>query len=368
MKNTFGSNVQITIFGESHGKAIGAVLDGMPAGIPVDEDFIRHQLNLRKPSGQISTSRREDDDFIIESGVFKGFTTGTPICILIENKDTKSGDYKEIKDIARPGHADYAAYCKYRGFGDYRGGGHFSGRITAALVACGAVCLNALADKKITIGTHIKKCAGIDDREFEDLFKDTAMLNNSEFPVLDSDAGEKMKEAILEAKKEGDSVGGVLETAVLGLPAGLGEPWFDSFEGVLAHGLFSIPAIKGVEFGKGFEICDMRGSMANDPFRMKDGKIVTSTNNNGGINGGITNGMPVIFRCGVKPVPTIAKTQETVNFKLGEDTTISARGRHDPSIVHRARVVVDSMAAFAVCDMLASNYGDGWYIRSFQEE
>lgn len=360
MKNTFGNSVALTLFGESHGAAIGAVLDGMAPGIGVDEDFIRFQLDLRRPAGEISTARRERDPFVIESGVFEGKTTGTPICILIPNEDTKSGDYTQMKDTARPGHADYAAYQKYHGFEDYRGGGHFSGRITAALTAAGAIAILALRKKGIFIGTHIKQIADIKDRDFDKLEADLAVLAQKPFAVLDAKASMQMVSAIAAAKKQGDSVGGVLETAVTGLPAGVGEPWFDSVESVLAHALFSVPGVKGVEFGAGFSLAGMTGSQANDPFRMEGGKVVTATNQNGGINGGITNGMPVLFRCAVKPTPTIPQEQETVNFVKGENAILKAAGRHDPCIVHRARVVVDSVTALALCDLLATRYGTDW--------
>jgi chorismate synthase len=361
MKNTFGQSISVTLFGESHGEAIGAVLDGMAPGIPIDTDFIASQMELRKPHGRISTSRQEEDKVNIISGVFDGKTCGTPICITIQNSNTKSCDYSATKDLARPGHADYTSECKYHGYQDYRGGGHFSGRVTAGLVAAGAIAISALKNKGIYIGSHIRRCACIEDRAFGDIPKDIAELNCKVFPVLDEKAAEGMKNAILEAANEGDSVGGILETAITGLPAGLGEPWFDSFEGMLSHILFSVPGIKGVEFGTGFAMADMRGSEANDSFRMADGEVITTTNNNGGINGGITNGMPVIFSCAVKPTPSIYKEQNTVNFKKMSDEQIAIHGRHDPAIIHRARVVVDSVAALAVCDMLAMRYGTDYF-------
>lgn len=361
MKDTFGQSVSITLAGESHGAGIVAVLSGMAPGIPVDEDFIAAQLTKRRPAGAISTSRREGDKFEILSGVFNGFTTGTPIAILIRNENTKSKDYSEIAATARPGHADYTAECKYHGFQDYRGGGHFSGRITAGIVAAGAICISALAKKGIKIGTHIAECAGIPDRKFEDTENEIDFLNEKLFAVLDEKAGEKMEEAILAAKNEQDSVGGILETAITGVPAGIGEPYFDSIESQLAHILFSIPAIKGVEFGNGFEMAKMRGSEANDPLRIdENGKIFTKTNNNGGINGGISNGMPITFRCAIKPTPSISLEQETVDFKKAENKNFVITGRHDPAIIHRARVVVDSAAAIVLCDILAQRFGTDW--------
>lgn len=360
MKNTFGNNVSVTLFGESHGPAIGAVLDGLAPGISIDNDFIVKQLGLRRPMGQISTARVEADEFNILSGVFNGKTTGTPITIVIPNQDIKSADYSEIETKARPGHADMTAFFKYHGFEDKRGGGHFSGRITAPIVAAGAIAISALNKKGIKIGTHISKCAGVTDAEFSNLNDEIDMLNDMTFAVIDPNRGEEMQKAILKAKEQGDSVGGILETAVTGLPAGLGEPWFDTVEGLLSHALFSIPAIKGVEFGAGFKFADMQGSAANDAFRMSDGAIITETNNNGGINGGITNGMPVLFRVAVKPTPTILTEQKTVDYENLTDAEIKAKGRHDPCIVHRARVVVDSITALVLCDILATRFGTDW--------
>lgn len=357
MKNTFGNSVSVTIFGESHGSEIGVVLDGLAPGIQVKEDEIAEKLRLRRPSGSISTKRVEPDHFRIVSGVFNGATTGTPVCILIPNENTKSKDYSGTRSLARPGHADYTAYCKYHGFEDYRGGGHFSGRITAALVAAGAIALSALEGKGILIGTHIARCAGIPDRGFMDLQEDIRNLSGTSFAVLDNEAAVKMREAMEQAAKEGDSVGGILETAVTGLPAGIGEPWFDSLESVLSHALFSIPAVKGVEFGDGFALSDLRGSDANDCFAVQDGRITTRTNHNGGINGGISNGMPLLFRCAVKPTPSIYKEQDTADFFTQTEKKIVISGRHDPAIVHRARIVADCVTALVLCDVLAQRYG-----------
>ena len=360
MKNTFGTCVAVTLFGESHGEYIGAVIDGLAPGITVDEEYISRMLTLRRPDGKISTPRKEKDEFKIVSGVLCGKTTGTPVTILIPNENVKSGDYAAIKTVARPSHADYTAQCKYHGFQDARGGGHFSGRITAALVAAGAICKSALEKKGIFIGTHVKKCAGILDREFGDLLTDIKMLSQKTFAVLDDTCVETMTNAILDAAKDGDSVGGVLETAVVGMPAGVGEPWFDSLESQLSHMMFSIPAVKGIEFGKGFAISDMKGSEANDAFAIKNGEIVTRTNNNGGLNGGITNGMPILFRTVIKPTPTIFKPQNTVDFKEMQETVLEPKGRHDPAIVHRARIVQDAAAAIVLCDALALRFGTDW--------
>ncbi len=355
MKNTFGQSVAVTLFGESHGECIGAVLDGLAPGLAVDEDFIRHQLSLRRPQGKISTARVEPDEFRIVSGVFEGKTTGTPLCILIPNTNTRSGDY--TPNIPRPGHADYTAECKYHGYQDSRGGGHFSGRITAALVAAGAIAISVLRQNGILVGTHISRISDISDRSFNSYEADLETLADLSFPVLDSAKADLMRACIEDAASEGDSVGGILETAITGLPAGIGEPWFDSVEGVLSHALFSIPAIKGVEFGTGFGMADLRGSEANDAFRMENGCVVTTTNHNGGINGGITNGMPLIFRCAVKPTPSIFQEQRSVDMKTKEDVTLTLSGRHDPAIIHRARVVVDSVAALVICDLMAQRFG-----------
>ena len=360
MKNTIGNSVAVTLFGESHGEMIGAVVDGLAPGIEVDEAYIAHMLDLRRPSGKISTPRQEKDAYRIVSGVCSGKTTGTPITILIPNENVKSGDYAQMRTTARPSHADYTAQCKYHGYQDSRGGGHFSGRITAALVAAGAICKCALEQKGILIGTHVRRCAGIPVRAFDDLASDIQNLIEKTFAVLDASCEEKMKAAILAAAEDGDSVGGVLETAIIGMPEGVGEPWFDSIESQLAHMMFSIPAVKGVEFGAGFAMADMRGSAANDPMRMENGKVVTASNNNGGINGGITNGMPVLFRTAIKPTPTIFKPQDTIDFKDMTETVLTPKGRHDPAIVHRARVVQDAAAAIVMCDMLAMRYGTDW--------
>jgi len=360
MKNTIGNSVAVTLFGESHGEYIGAVLDGIAPGIDIDKDYIDHMLFLRRPAGSISTPRQEKDNYKIVSGVVNGKTTGTPLTILIPNENVKSGDYSKMASIARPSHADYTAECKYHGFQDSHGGGHFSGRITAALVTAGAICKYALEKKGILIGTHIKKCAGVPDASFKDVVSDIKSLNQKTFAVLDDSCEEAMKKAISDAASEGDSVGGILETAIIGMPAGVGEPWFDSLESTLSHMMFSIPAVKGIEFGAGFSLADMKGSRANDPFRINNGKVVTETNNNGGINGGISNGMPIIFRTAIKPTPTIFKPQNTVDFKNMTETTLEPKGRHDPAIVHRARVVQDAASAIAICDALAVRFGTDW--------
>ena len=357
MKNTFGNNVTVTLFGESHGEAIGAVLDGIPSGIKINRIFIKECLKLRRPYGDISTGRREADDFRILSGINGDITTGTPICLLIENSDVKSGDYADISFIPRPSHADYTAFCKYGSAGVLAGGGHFSGRITAALVAAGAIALLVLKEKGISIGTHIKRIADISDRDFDDYDSDIKALFKMPFAVLDSEKAMQMQEKIRTVKSEGDSIGGVLETAVTGLMPGVGEAWFDTLEGVISHAIFSIPGVKGIEFGMGFDITEKKGSEANDLFCIKNGKVGTVTNNSGGISGGISNGEPIVFRTAVKPTPTVFKEQKSVNLKSGTETVIKPVGRHDPCIVHRARIVADSVTALAILDMLSLKYG-----------
>lgn len=360
MKNVYGNMLTLTLFGESHGSAIGAVLDGLAPGIPVDEGEIARALSRRRPQGGIATARREPDEFVIESGVYNGHTTGSPLCILIPNTAQHSGDYSDIVGRARPGHCDYPANCKYHGFEDPRGGGHFSGRLTAALVAAGAIVRAALGSHGIHIGTHLYRCAGVDDRPIDEvrLDEELALLAESSFPALSREAEERMRERILAAAADGDSVGGIAETVVTGLEAGLGEPWFDTVESLLAHGLFSIPAVKGVEFGDGFALADMRGSEANDPYHIdNEGKITTATNHAGGIGGGITNGMPLRFRCAIKPTPSIIHRQSTVDFKRGENVEISIKGRHDPCIAPRACPVIDAVVALTLADIMVMRGG-----------
>ena len=357
MKNSFGNNITITLFGESHGEYIGAVLDGLAPGIKIDSEYIEAKLALRRPHGKISTARVEADEFKIVSGEFRGYTTGAPLCILIPNTNKKSADYDETLDLPRPSHADYTAWVKYHGFSDHRGGGHFSGRLTAAIVAAGAILGSALENKGIKIGSHITELHGAFDRPFEDYESDIAMLSGKQFPTLTESAEASMKKEIEKAADKGDSVGGILESAIIGLPAGIGEPWFDSMESMLSHALFSVPSVKGVEFGLGFAFADVYGSEGNDEFAVEDGRVVTESNNNGGINGGITNGMPVLFRTVIKPTPTIFREQNTVSLSKMENVVIKSEGRHDPAIIHRVRAVVDAMAAIVVADMLTAKYG-----------
>ena len=357
MKNSFGNSISVTLFGESHGDMIGAVLDGLAPGIRINHEYISAKLMQRRPSGSISTARVEADEYSIVSGVYNGHTTGAPLCILIPNTNKKSADYGEDMDIPRPGHADYTARVKYHGFEDHRGGGHFSGRLTAAVVAAGAILGSALYDKGIKIGSHITELHGAFDRPFDDIEADIDYVNNKQFPTLTDGAESSMIKEIEKAQSIGESVGGILESAIIGLPAGVGEPWFDSMESMLSHALFSIPSVKGVEFGLGFAFADVYGSEGNDQFSVLDGKVVTDTNNNGGINGGITNGMPVVFRTAIKPTPSIFKNQNSISLSKMERANLKIDGRHDPAIIHRARAVVDAMAAIVVADMLTVRYG-----------
>lgn len=357
MKNTFGNSLTVTLFGESHGECIGAVIDGIAPGIKIDNEYIEKRLSERRPSGEFSTPRVERDNYSFISGVFNGYTTGAPLTVVIPNENLASKDYEKTRNLPRPSHADYAAGIKYHGYEDYRGGGHFSGRVTAALVLVGAVIRSALEGLGIRIGTHISRLHGVCDRSFEVYSDDISLLDGKSFPTLSSDAESLMKSEIKSAKERGDSVGGVLESVVLGVPAGIGEPWFDSVESMISHILFSIGGIKGVEFGDGFGLSDMLGSEANDAFFLNDGKIRTKTNRNGGINGGITNGMPIIIRAAVKPTPSIFKKQDTVNLKTMTEEKLNLSGRHDPAIIHRARAVVDAAIAIAVADMLTTRFG-----------
>lgn len=371
MKNNFGTNISMTIFGESHGPCIGITLDGLPAGFKINLERIKEDMEKRKAKGSISTQRHEDDEVEIVSGFFNGYTTGTALTILIQNKNTQSKDYSDIQYRLRPGHADFSAYEKYHGFQDYRGGGHFSGRLTAPIVAAGSICRQILETKNILIGSHIEQLYALHDAPFsnniDELKEQIQTLNKKEFATLDEQVAQNMEQAILEAKNEQDSIGGILESAIINLPAGIGEPFFDSIESILAHLLFSIPAVKGVSFGAGFQMASKKGSEANDAFIMND-TIQTKTNNNGGINGGISNGMPIIIHTCIKPTPSIYKAQETVDYKTKESQTLNIKGRHDPCILHRARIVVDSMIAFGILDLLMSGNANNILEKEIQHE
>lgn len=341
------------IFGESHGPAIGVVLEGVPAGLELDLEQVQKELDRRKPGqGPTTTARKESDLVEVLSGVFEGKTTGAPLAMVIRNTDQHSKDYESIRYTPRPSHGDYAGFIKSKGCLDYRGGGHFSGRLTAPLVAAGAVAKQVLEGRGVQVGAHISSIYGICDAALEDPEELKAVAAKS-FPVLNDSKGEEMRQAILEAKGEQDSVGGAIECAVTGLPAGLGAPDFGcNVEGIFSQYLFAVPAVKGIEFGAGVAFSLMRGSEANDPFAVEDGKVVTKTNHAGGINGGITNGMPVTFEVTIRPTPSISLPQESVDLRTGEETEIEIHGRHDPCIVPRAVPVIEAAAALAACAVL----------------
>lgn len=369
MKNTFGHDVSVTVFGESHGLAIGAVLDGLPAGLPVDESFIAACMDKRRARGDgLSSARTEADAVHILSGVYQGYTTGSPITLEVQNQNTRSGDYATLNYCLRPGHADYTAHAKYHGYQDSRGGGHFSGRITAGLVAAGSICLCALEKHDIHIATHLYRCAGVSDTPFATanlalLSQQVQKVQSQQgFAVLDDSSAFAMQQEIRRISAQGDSTGGILETAIIGLPAGVGEPFFDSVESSLAHMAFSIPAVKGIEFGAGFAFADLLGSQANDAFQWQDDRLVTSTNQNAGINGGITNGMPIIFRTAIKPTPSIFKPQQSVDYLNKENTILQIQGRHDPCIAPRAAIVQTCATAISLCDLLCMQFGPQWLL------
>jgi len=329
--NTFGENIKLTLFGESHGEAIGMVLDGFPAGENIDIDGVREQLSRRAPGkSELSTPRTEADEPVFLSGILNGHSTGAPICAIIKNTDTKSSDYHPEKP--RPGHADLTAQIKYKGCSDFRGGGPFSGRLTAAMVVAGAICRQALARRNIEVDAEILRIGTVN--------------------FSDPDFDFAMRKEILDARASGDSVGGIIECVGTGVPAGMGGLMFGGMESRIAAALYAIPGVKGVEFGVGFNIAEMRGSQANDPIRLEDGRIFTETNNSGGINGGITNGMPLVVRCAFRPTPSISREQKTVDLLKHENTSVRILGRHDPCIVPRAVPVVESMVAFCLMDAI----------------
>ena len=357
--DTFGKMLRLTVFGESHGPAIGGVLDGLPSGIVIDMDAIGRQMARRRASGGISTSRKEADIPEILSGVYNGRTTGTPLAFAIRNTNVRRKDYDALQDVPRPSHADYSGHVRYKGYEDRSGGGHFSGRLTAVLTAAGAIAEEMLKEKGIRIGTHIRRIGKIEDEPFKEdrLDEQLQILADKTFPVLSDYAGTQMQQCILEAASQMDSVGGIVETVIYGLDAGYGEPLFDSLESRLAHAVFSVPAVKGIEFGAGFALADMTGSEANDPFVVRDGRICTETNNSGGINGGISNGMPILFRTVLRPTPSIGIVQKSVHMDSLRDTALTIEGRHDPCIVHRACPVIDAMTALVIADTLLEAEG-----------
>ena len=355
MSSTYGENLKLSIFGQSHGAAIGMTLDGIPAGLPVDTDALQVFLNRRAPGqNDWSTPRKEADRPEFLSGILDGYTCGAPIATVIYNKNTRSGDYANLKDCPRPGHADFTAQIKYGGFQDAAGGGHFSGRLTAPLCIAGGLCKQWLEGMGIQIFAHISAIAGIPDTPFDPLAPDRDSIQ-PEFPVINQDAGARMRAAISAARSDGDSVGGIVECAVTGLPAGVGEPMFGGAESRIAQIVYGVPAVKGVEFGAGFSAANLRGSQNNDDYVISDGQIRTVTNNAGGILGGITTGMPLIFRAALKPTPSISRPQQSVSLSSGEMQELVVKGRHDPCIVPRAVPVIEAAAAIAIFDMILGN-------------
>lgn len=358
MSGMWGSKIKLSIFGESHGNAIGITIDGLPAGFSIDMDKIMMEMARRAPGkSSLSTPRKESDIPEILSGYFEGKTTGTPLCAIIRNSNTKSKDYSKLKDVMRPGHADYTGAVRYKGFNDYRGGGHFSGRITAPLVFAGAICKQILEVKGIIVSAHINSIGKIKDFSFLESDISDELLNSfkeKELPLINTKLEDEMRQEILSARSSGDSIGGTIECAILGVSPGIGDPFFDSVESTLAHLMFSVPAVKGIEFGKGFDISKMRGSEANDEYYLENGNIKTKTNNNGGILGGITNGMPIIFNVAIKPTASIFNEQNTVNIVTMEETTLCIEGRHDPCIVQRALPVIEAVAAIGITELMNS--------------
>ena len=350
MSSMLGTALRVSIFGESHAPAIGCSIDGMPAGVPLDLDELQNFLDRRAPGRDATaTTRREADRARILCGVVDGHTTGAPIAAIIENENTRSQDYANLAVTPRPGHADYTAEVKYGGYQDRAGGGHFSGRLTAPLCIAGGICLQILAREGITLVSRIASIAGISDEG-----ELTGSLAGKEFPVVSDARGEEMREAIAAAREAGDSVGGVIECSVFGAPAGLGDPMFGGMENRIAAAVFGIPAVKGVEFGAGFGVASLRGSEDNDAFTVENGKIITETNHCGGILGGITNGMPIVFRAAFKPTPSIAREQQSVNLQTMVPEKMAVTGRHDPCIVPRAVPCVEAAAAIAVYDAYLS--------------
>lgn len=362
MSSIWGNKLKLSIFGESHGEAIGVVIDNLPPGVELDIDYIEKQMLRRAPGrSEFATKRKESDSFHILSGVFNGYTTGVPLCAVIYNEDKKSRDYGELKESMRPGHSDYPAYVKYKGFNDYRGGGHFSGRLTAPLLFAGSIAMQILERYKgIYVGSRIKSIGNVEDPSSLPIEIDEKLienLRNMELPLLSEDKGQEMRQEILGAKEELDSVGGIVETFICNLPAGLGEPFFHSVESRLSQMIFSIPSVKALEFGEGMDITRMKGSASNDQYYMDEGKVRSHSNNNGGILGGITNGMPIVFKTGIKPTPSIVKAQRTVNVAKLENTELIIKGRHDPCIVPRALPVIEGASALVILDLIMEREG-----------
>lgn len=354
MSSSWGQHLRLSIFGQSHGEAIGVTIDGLPAGMEIDMDRMLAEMARRAPGqSALTTTRKEPDAPEFLSGVLNGRTTGQPICLVIRNTNQRSRDYGDGVDLVRPGHADYTGHVRYFGFEDWRGGGSFSGRLTAPLVAAGALCSQWLEAQGVNIACHVQQLGGVKDASFMDAdpAADYTYMKQMHLPVLTDGLDQQMEQEAMAARNAADSIGGVLECMITGLPAGLGAPFFDSVESEISRLMFSVPAVKGVEFGEGFGFANLRGSQANDPFRMAGGEVVTTTNHSGGVNGGITNGMPVIFRCVIRPTPSIGQAQQTVSLKAGENAELAVHGRHDPCILPRAVPVIEAMAAIAVMEM-----------------
>ena len=359
MSSTYGENLKLSIFGQSHGPAIGMTLDGIPAGLPVDAEKLQQFLNRRAPGqNDWSTPRKEEDAPEFLSGIVDGYTCGAPIAAIIRNTNTRSGDYSNLKDIPRPGHADYTAQVKYGGFQDAAGGGHFSGRLTAPLCIAGGLCKQWLEEMGIRIGAHIDFLGGITDSPFDPMDPEIRLVHHA-FPVLSHTASQAMRSRIEEIRKQGDSIGGEIECAVTGVPAGLGEPMFGGVESRIAQIVYGIPAVKSLEFGAGKQVSYSPGSKMNDFYILENGTVRLASNHSGGILGGITNGMPVIFRVAIKPTPSITKPQQSVNLKTMEEVMLEIKGRHDPCIVPRAVPVVEAAAAIAIYDLILGNTQTG---------
>jgi len=355
MSSTYGENLKLSIFGQSHGVGIGMTLDGIPAGLPVDFDALQAFLDRRAPGySSWSTTRKESDQPEFLAGIEDGFTCGAPIAAVIRNNNTRSGDYENLKDCPRPGHADFTAQIKYGGFQDAAGGGHFSGRLTAPLCIAGGLCKQWLEVMGIRIGAHIIRIGAEETDGFDPLRPQLDQVGQF-FPTLDANSAERFQGVIAAAKRQGDSVGGMIQCAITGLPAGLGEPMFGGVESRIAQIIYGIPAVKSVAFGIGEEAASLFGSECNDAFAVEDGKVVTETNRCGGILGGITTGMPVLFTATFKPTPSILRPQTSVSLSRMEQTELQIQGRHDPCIVPRAVPVVEAAAAIAVMDMILGN-------------
>ncbi len=353
MSSVFGRKLKISIFGQSHAEAIGVVIDGFPAGFAVDREALAVFMARRAPGQHaFATPRKEADEVEFISGLLDDVTCGAPICAVIRNTNTRSGDYRELFDQPRPSHADYPADVRYGGAQDVRGGGHFSGRLTAALCVAGGLCLQYLAKRGIAVGAHIAAIGGVTDTPFDPVSVVAADFPKEAFPVRSSAAGEAMRAVVEAARIEGDSVGGIIECAAVGLPAGIGDPMFEGLENQLSAAVFGIPAVRGIEFGNGFEAATLRGSENNDCYYEENGVIRTRTNNHGGILGGISTGMPIVFRAAIKPTPSIAKEQQTLNRRSGQVEPLAIRGRHDPCIVPRAVPCVEAACAIVLCDYL----------------